>query len=219
MVDKIISGKGSAILSEVPEMIGAEHLLIRRMRNETVVQKFRRIMAWYINTANMLGVDMADNITPGNRAGGLINQCIKSLGAIAKGGTTAIEDVLDYGETLSQRGLNIMQGPGNDPESVTGIVAGGANIVSFSTGRGAVTGNAIVPVIKVSSTTELYEQMRDDIDFDAGSLLEASNPPPLGELGDLLVELVISVASGKRTKSEENGQREFQVWTAGKLSL
>jgi len=218
-VDKVIYGKGSAILSEVPEMVGAEHILIARMRSVEVANKFKSKMAWYSNLAKAIGVAMSDNLVPENRSGGLINPCIKSLGAIAKGGTTAIEDVLDYGEHLTKPGLHIMQGPGNDMESVTGMVAAGANIVCFSTGKGNVTGSAIVPVLKISSTTELYQRMPGDVDFDAGRLLDTCNTVSLDKLGDALLALVITVASGGKTKSEQNKQGQFQVWTAGKLSL
>ncbi len=218
-IDKIVSNKGSAILSEVPEMIGAEHILIQRMKDRNVISKFKKIMEWYSDIANKLGVDMGDNLVPENEAGGLINSCIKSIGAVAKGGTSAITDILEYGEKLTKRGLNLMQGPGNDIESVTGMVASGANIICFSTGKGTVTGNAIVPTIKISSTTELYEKMPDDIDFDAGSLLSENGNFLKNSLSDDLLGLIIKVASGERTKSELNRQSQFQVWTAGKLSL
>ena len=112
-----------------------------------------------------------------------------------------------------------MQGPGNDIESVTGMVASGANIVCFSTGRGTVTGSAIVPVIKISSTTELYNRMPGDIDFDAGGLLDIHTPKILDKLGDDILDLLIAVASGEESKSEQNKQGQFQIWTAGKLPL
>lgn len=218
--DKIIFGKGSAIFSETPEMVGAEDILFFRMRNKIVMNKFKKAMRWYKDLARRLAYVMDDNLVPENKAGGLINPYIKSLGAVVKGGTTVIEDFLDYGQRLTKSGLNIMQGPGNDPESVTGLVASGANIICFSTGRGAITANAIVPVIKISSTSDLYQRMGGDIDFDAGRLLE---PKPgystVEELGSQLLGLIIEVASGKKTKSERMKQRQFQVWTAGKLSL
>lgn len=218
-VDRVISGKGSAILSEFPEMVGAEHALMRRMRSRDVASKFEKMMQWYRNLAQKLDVTMSDNLVPENITGGLINPCIKSLGAIVKGGTTVIEDVLDYADMLTKRGLNLMQGPGNDMESVTGMVAAGANVVCFSTGKGAITGNPIVPVIRISSTSELAQRMPDDIDFDAGTLLEHQNGPSLDELSESLLAQIIAVASGRKTKSEINRQQEFQVWTAGKLSL
>lgn len=219
MVDKVIAGRGSAILSEVPEMIGAEDILLRRMRDEVTALKFINIVRWYRDLATTLHVRMSDNLVPENRTGGLINPCIKSLGAIAKGGTTVIEDVLEYGERQVKEGLNIMQGPGSDLESVTGLAASGASIICFSTGRGTVTGSAIVPVVKISSTSGLYRRMREDMDFDAGRLLDTQTKTCQDALAEELLELVISVASGAKTASERNGQRQFQVWTAGKLSL
>ena len=217
-VDRIISGGGSAILSEVPEMFGTEPLLMQRMRNFQVVDKFKAMVRWYQQVAIQLGVNMEDNLVPENKAGGLINPCIKSLGAIAKGGNCAIEDVLDYGEHLKIKGLNLMQGPGNDMESVTGLTASGANMIFFSTGKGTVTGSAIVPVLKVSSTSELYQRLPDDIDFDAGVALDVGGKK-IETLGKELLLQLIDIASGERSCSEVNDQRQFQVWTAGKLSL
>lgn len=219
-VDKIIAAGGAAIFSEFPEMVGAEQALFPRMRSREVIEKFVACMDWYKHMALLLGASMDHNLVPENRAGGLINPFIKSLGAIMKGGTSVIEDVVNYGERIHENGLHIMQGPGNDLESVTGLAASGANIICFSTGRGTVTGCALVPVIKISSTTDLYSRMTDDIDFDAGGILEsASTEQSLVTLGESLLEKVIAVASGQRTKSEINRQCQFQVWTAGKLSL
>jgi altronate hydrolase len=220
VVDKIIFGKGGAIFSEMPEMVGAEGALFQKMRSRAVMNKFKEAMAWYKDVAHRLNATMDDNLVPENKAGGLMNAYIKSLGAVVKGGTTIIEDFINYGERIRKRGLSIMQGPGNDPESVTGLVASGANIICFSTGKGAVTGNAIVPVIKISSTSNLYQRMEGDIDFDAGRLLKSdSKSSTLEELGEQLLDLIIEVASGKETKTETMKQRQFQVWTAGKLSL
>jgi altronate dehydratase len=137
-----------------------------------------------------------------------------------KGGTTPIEGILEYGEAIDRKGLHIMQGPGNDLESVTGLAASGVNLICFSTGRGTVTGSAIVPVIKISSTTDLFRRLPEDIDFDAGPLLEAEDQSrATEELGAALLERMIAVASGERSHSEINRQRQFQIWTAGKLSL
>lgn len=217
--DHVVQGRGSVILSELPEMIGAEHVLISRMRSRKVMDKFLTLLKWYKECAERLGVDMGDNLVPENRAGGLINPCIKSLGAIIKGGSTVIEDALDYGERVTRRGLNLMQGPGNDIESVTGLVAGGANVICFSTGKGAITGSAIVPVIKVASTTALYQRMQADIDFDAGRYLKTKSKVSIDSMGRELVELLLATASGRKTKTEQNCPGGFQVWTAGKLSL
>lgn len=216
-VDKIILGKGSAILSEIPEMLGTFGMLLPRFRDIRIANKFRDIMDWYIDVAAKLGLTLNDNLVPKNIEGGLINNYIKSLGAVLKGGTTVIEDVIDYAELLKKRGLSIMQGPGSDPESVTGMVASGANIVCFSTGQGTPTGNVICPVIKVASNDTIFKKLADDMDFNAGRLM--SNSSSIDVLGDELLNFVIEVASGRKTCAERLKQRQFQIWTAGKLSL
>ncbi len=219
-VDKVIYGGGSAIMSEIPEMRGAEPFLLPRMRDRKTIDKFMHIMRWYERLTHRLGYVMDDNLVPENRAGGLFNPYIKSLGAVMKGGTTPIEGVVEYGEAICGKGLHVMQGPGNDLESVTGLSASGSNIICFSTGRGTVTGSAIVPVIKISSTSELFERMSKDIDFDAGMVLCSQDVKMVVQnLGSLMLEKIIAVASGERTCAEQNHQRQFQVWTAGKLSL
>lgn len=219
-VDRIICGGGSAIMSEIPEMRGAEPFLFPRMKDKKTIDKFRQIMRWYEQITHRLGYAMDDNLVPENRAGGLFNPYIKSLGAVMKGGTTTIQEVVEYGELILNKGLHIMQGPGNDLESVTGLTASGSNLICFSTGRGTVTGSAIVPVIKISSTTKLFERMPEDIDFDAGPVLDSQNSgTSIEELGNLLLAKIIAVASGEPTCSERNEQHQFQVWTAGKLSL
>lgn len=218
VVDRVIAAGGRALLTEFPEMVGAERVLMRRMRNRSVIAKFRQQMKWYQDLAQLLGVRMSDNLVPENLAGGLINPCIKSLGAIVKGGTTAIEDVLDYGEEVSRPGLSLMQGPGNDPESVTGLAAAGANLILFSTGKGALSGCALVPVVKISASSDLYRRMPEDMDFDAGRLLEQEGASREA-LTDELFEQMLAFASGRRTCAERNHQTQFQVWTAGKLSL
>jgi altronate hydrolase len=219
-VDKLIYGGGAAIMSEIPEMRGAEPFLFPRMRDRQTIDKFGHIMRWYERLTRRLGYVMDDNLVPENRAGGLFNPYIKSLGAVMKGGTTPIEGVVEYGETVRAKGLHIMQGPGNDLESVTGLAASGSNIICFSTGRGTVTGSAIVPTIKISSTTELFNRMPEDIDFDAGVVLNNQDVGmSIEKLGTSLLDRVIAVASGERTCSERNEQQQFQVWTAGKLSL
>ena len=216
-VDKIIYGGGSAILSEVPEMLGTFNLLFPRFRTLEIANKFEGILNWYMDIARKLGLTLEANLIPKNIDGGLINNYIKSLGAVMKGGSTIIEDVLEYAEPVRKRGLSIMQGPGGDLESVTGIVASGATIICFSTGQGTITGNAICPVIKVSSNDSTFKKLPEDIDFNAGRLLSGQNSIDL--LGEELLYKVIAVASGEKTWSEKWKQRQFQVWTAGKLSL
>lgn len=217
VVDKVIKAGGAAILSEVTEMVGTFNMLLPRFRNVEIAEKFSKMMQWYVDLGKKLGHDLEGNLVPKNIEGGLINIFIKSLGAVIKGGTTAIEDVLDYGEPITKSGLSIMQGPGGDLESVTGIVASGANVVCFSTGQGTPTGNAICPVVKIASNNEVYQKLSEDIDFNGGRLLTGEKD--FDQLGDELLDMVIDVASGKETKSEISGQKQFQIWTAGKLPL
>jgi len=215
--DKIIFGGGAAIMSEVTEMVGAFEMLLPRFRNIETAKKFKHLLDWYSEMAEKLGLTLESNLVPKNIEGGLINNYIKSLGAVMKGGATIIEDVIDYGEPVKKKGLTIMQGPGNDPESVTGMVAGGATVVCFSTGKGTTTGDAICPVIKISSNTDTFKKLPEDMDFDGGSLLTENKN--IDELGEGLLNKIISVASGEKTWSEKWKQRQFQVWTVGKLSL
>lgn len=216
-VDKIISTGGSAVLSEMPEMIGAEASLLGRMTSVKTAWDFIAGMRWYAGLAKKLDVALSGNFVPGNKKGGLVNPALKSLGAITKGGMSPIVDYLDYGQRLRKKGLSLMNGPGNDLESMTGIAAGGANIFLFSTGGGATEGNLIAPVIKISSTTELYNNLRDDMDFNAGTLLEGRSSMEV--MSNKLLDMVISTASGRKTKAELLNKTSFQIWTAGKLSL
>ena len=216
-VDRIILGKGSGILSEIPEMLGTYEMLLPRFRTSEIAERFNRLIEWYINIAKKLDLTLNDNLVPENIEGGLLNNYIKSIGAVMKGGSTVIEDVLEYAEPVREKGLSIMQGPGGDLESVTGIVASGATVICFSTGKGTTTGNAICPVIKISSNNSTFNKLPEDIDFNAGSLL--TEQTTINKLGAELFEIIIDVASGKETWSERWKQRQFQVWTAGKLSL
>jgi altronate hydrolase len=215
--DKIILAGGHAILSEVTEMVGTFQMLLPRFRNLEVAKKFRGILDWYREIAKKLGLSLEPNLVPKNIEGGLINNYIKSLGAVMKGGTTVIEDVVDYGEPLKRKGLTIMQGPGNDPESVTGLVSSGATIICFSTGKGTITGDAICPIIKIASNEDTFKKLSQDMDFDASRLLREN--ASVDSLGEELLDKIIKVASGEKTWSEKWKQRQFQIWTAGKLSL
>lgn len=216
-VDAVVSAGGSAILSELPEMIGAEEALASRMASEDVLDKFLGGMDYYKKLAAKLGVQMEGNFVEANARGGLVNLTLKSLGGVLKGGRSEIVDFLDYAEKVRKKGLSLMNGPGNDLESMTGLTAGGANLILFSTGCGTTEGSLIAPVIKIPSRTELYERMGEDMDFDAGRLL--STDATVGELAEELIELIVRVASGEKTCSERWAKRSFQIWTAGKLSL
>lgn len=216
-VDKIIYKGGSAIMSEIPEMLEISKDIAHRFRNQIIRSKFDFIIRWYKDNAKKFGVNLDDNLVSKNIEGGLENISMKNQSTILKGGSTTIEDVLEYAGPVKKQGLNIMQGPGNDLESTTGIVASGANIILFSTGWGTPTGNAICPVIKLSSNNTTYKKMRCNIDFNAGRLLDENIS--IDELGDEFLDLVLKVASGKETKSEINEQRQFQVWSSGKLTI
>lgn len=216
VADHIIYGGGKAILSEVPEMLGVYDMFFDRFASMEVAGKFQKAVNWYMDIAQKLDVNISNNVVPANVQGGLINSYIKSLGAVMKGGSTRIEDVLEYGESILKNGLSIMQGPGNDLESVTGLTASGANIICFSTGYGTVTGSAITPVIKISSNTNTFSKLSKDMDFDAGTILTDAN---IDQLSEELFDKVIKVASGEKSWSEKWKQRQFQIWTAGKLTL
>lgn len=216
-VDAVISAGGSALLSEVPEMIGAEEALASRMASAGILDKFTGAMAGYRRLAAALGVEMEGNFVEANARGGIVNPTLKSLGAVLKGGRSEVVDFLEYSEKAVRKGLSLMNGPGNDLESMTGLAAGGANMMLFSTGGGTTEGCLLAPVIKIPSRTELFELMDEDMDFDAGRLL--SGNATVGGLADELVALMVQVASGARTCSERWGKRSFQIWTAGKLSL
>jgi altronate hydrolase len=215
--DNIVDLDGQVILSEVPEMLGAEEILLHRMPNIETREKFVHGVSYYQNMAKNLNVSMSGNLVAGNLKGGLVNLTLKSLGSIQKGGSREIVDFVDYGSKVTQKGLNIMNGPGNDFESVTGITASGANLFLFSTGMGTTEGSLICPIIKVASNTKMYTRLSDDMDFNAGKVLDGDG---LGKATYELMELVIKVASGEvKTASERHKKRAFQIWSVGKLSL
>jgi altronate hydrolase len=214
-VDRLVAAGGTAILGETPEIHGAEHLLTHRAAAPEVARALmERIEWWEGYTADEEG-HMDNNPSPGNRAGGVTTIEEKSLGAVAKGGSTPLQAVYRYAEPVSAKGLVFMDTPGYDPVSVTGIVAGGANLVCFTTGRGSVFGCKPAPSLKLATTTQLYERMGDDMDFNAGTVLDGE--ATVTELGDVLFEELLATASGRRTKSEEFGfgDEEFAPWQLG----
>jgi altronate dehydratase len=173
---------------------------------------------WYKDYAAKFGAVLNENPSPGNIAGGLLNITIKSLGAIAKAGTTRIEGVVDYAETPTQRGINLMQGPGYDQESTPGLVAAGATVVVFTTGRGTTIGNAITPVIKLASNNRIFERMSRDLDLSAGNVIDGTET--IEEVGARVFEYIGKVANGEvLAKAEEHKHREFQFWGEQAVSL
>ena len=212
--DLIVAQGGTSILGETSEIYGAEHLLTRRAISRVVGEKLVERIKWWEWYAGIFGAEINNNPSVGNKEGGLTTIYEKSLGAIAKGGSTALMDVVHYAELVRTKGFVVMDTPGYDPVSMTGIVAGGANVLVFTTGRGSVFGCKPAPSIKVATNTPMYEHMIDDMDIDAGVIL---NGTPVEEVGRRIFEEILAVASGKKTKSEINGvgEEEFAPWAIG----
>jgi len=205
---------GSPILSEFPELCGVEQELMDRCVDHEKADKFITLMKAYEKSAIDAGSGFDMNPSPGNIKDGLITDAMKSAGAAKKGGTSPVADVKDYGEYVTEPGLNLLCTPGNDVESTTGLVGSGANIVLFTTGLGTPTGNPIAPVIKVSSNTKLAEEMSDIIDFDTGPVVRGEKS--IEEMGDELMEFIIQVASGEKSaKADLLGQDDFIPWKRG----
>ncbi len=212
--DLLVAQGGTAVLAETPEIYGAEQVLIRRAVNRGVADKLVERIRWWEDYAAKFGASIDNNPSVGNKKGGLTTIYEKSLGAVAKGGTTALKAVYEYSEKITERGLVVMDTPGYDPASVTGIVAGGCQVVVFTTGRGSCFGCKPSPTIKVATNTPLYDRMRDDMDIDAGPILDGET---IESVGSEIFEEILAVASGKQTKSEAQGigDEEFCPWTSG----
>jgi altronate hydrolase len=214
-VDRLVAHGGTAILSETPEIYGAEHLLTRRAVTREVGEKLlARIRWWEDYTARNHG-EMNNNPSPGNKAGGLTTILEKSLGAVAKGGTTNLIDVYEYAQPVSAKGFVYMDTPGYDPVSATGQVAGGANMIVFTTGRGSAYGCAPSPSLKLSTNSELWQRQEEDIDLNCGEI--ADGAASIEEVGERLFNLILATASGAKSKSERfgYGQSEFVPWQLG----
>ncbi len=211
--DLIVGLGGATVLSEFPELNGVEQELINRCTSTEKAEKFSHIMSTYNAKADALGSGFYANPSPGNIKDGLITDAIKSAGAAKKGGSSPVEDVLDYTEQVTKPGLSLLCTPGNDVESTTGLAGSGANVILFTTGLGTPTGNPITPVVKVSSNTKLYKKMNDIIDFNTGAIIEGT--ASIAETGEALLEHVIAVASGKQTKARKLRQDDFIPWKRG----
>ncbi len=214
-VDLLVRHGGTAILSETPEIYGAEHLLTRRAQNRAVGEKIvERIKWWEEYTARNKG-EMNNNPSPGNKAGGLTTILEKSLGAVAKGGTTGLMGVFEYAEPVTTKGFVFMDTPGYDPVSATGQVAGGANMICFTTGRGSVYGCKPSPSLKLATNTAMYERMEDDMDINCGEILDGSMS--VQEAGEKIFKLILATAGGEPSKSERHGfgADEFVPWYLG----
>ncbi len=205
---------GSPILSEFPELCGVEQELVNRCVDEEKAKRFLKLMRAYENAAEASGSGFDMNPSPGNIKDGLITDAMKSAGAAKKGGTSPIQDILDYGEYVTKPGLNLLCTPGNDVESTTAMVGSGANVVVFTTGLGTPTGNPIAPVIKVASNSVLAGRMPDIIDIDSGAVIKGEKT--IEEMGEEILEYIIDVASGKITaKADQNDQNDFIPWKRG----
>jgi altronate hydrolase len=215
-VDELVRQGGTAVLSETPEIYGAEHVLLRRARTPEVGEQLVARLRWWEHHAEINDMEMDNNPSPGNKLGGLTTIYEKSLGAIAKGGSTPLNAVYKYAEPITERGLVVMDTPGYDPISVTGQVAGGSNMIVFTTGRGSCFGFKPAPSIKVASNNELYENMESDMDINAGVVL---NGVTAQSVGMQILDEVIAVASGKQSKSEAQdiGEEEFAPWILGAI--
>ena len=214
-VDKLVFHGGTAILSETPEIYGAEHLLTRRAVKKHTGDKLLRHIQWWRNYTNQFGAEINNNPSPGNKAGGITTILEKSLGAVAKAGTSNLVEVYGYAEKITAKGLVFMDTPGYDVVSVTGMIAGGANLICFTTGRGSVCGFKPVPSLKLASNTKLYQNMTDDMDVDCGKIIDGS--ATISEMGDNIFRRLLAVASGEQTKSEKLGlgDSEFVPWHIG----
>jgi altronate hydrolase len=212
--DLLVAQGGTSIIGETPEIYGAEHLLTRRAISRAVGQKLVERIKWWEWYTGIFGAEINNNPSPGNKEGGLTTIYEKSLGAIAKGGSTAMVEVAQYAEPVLAKGFVVMDTPGYDPVSMTGIVAGGANVCVFTTGRGSVFGCKPSPSIKIATNSPLYHHMIGDMDINAGVILEGT---PVEAVGKQIFEEILAVASGKKTKSEINGvgEEEFAPWSIG----
>lgn len=216
--DWLVAAGGTSVLAETPEVYGAEHLLTRRAVSPEVGRKLLDQLAWWKDYTAAGGGTMDNNPSPGNKAGGLTTILEKSLGAVAKGGSAELAAVYDYAEPITTKGFCFMDTPGYDPVSVTGLVAGGANVVVFTTGRGSVFGCKPTPSIKVATNTPMYERMAEDMDVNAGGIVDGT--ASMEQVAREIYELIIAVASGRQTVSEELdiGQEEFIPWQLGAVT-
>ncbi|MGF6653509.1 altronate hydrolase [Paraburkholderia youngii] len=210
-VDMLVAHGGTAILSETPEIYGAEHLLTRRAETVEIGQKLVERIRWWEAHCARSGAAMNNNPSAGNKAGGLTTVLEKSLGGIAKAGSTNLVDVYEYAQHVDAHGLVFMDTPGYDPVSATGQVAGGANLICFTTGRGSAYGCAPSPSIKLATNTALWERQSDDMDFNCGEVLSGAS---ITELGAQVFQMMLETASGKASRSEIHGygQQEFVPW-------
>ncbi len=211
--DLIVDQGGTVVLAETTEIFGAEHLLLRRARTPEIARKLLGCVERYKAYLDQFGGSFNDNPTPGNKEGGLTNILEKSLGAVAKAGTSPLEDVVDYAERIVSPGFVFMNTPGYDPVSITGLAAGGVNLIAFTTGRGSAIGFPSIPVLKIASNSNTYRRMIGNMDINAGRI--ADGEASVRELGREIFDTLLRVASGETTHAEELGHHEFAPWRIG----
>jgi altronate hydrolase len=211
--DRLAEFGATAVLAETTETFGAEHLLIARARNRAVAERYLSFVGNYKDYLRRMGGSFDDNPSPGNKAGGLTNIVEKSLGAVAKAGSSAMNEAVDYAERVHGPGFVFMNTPGYDPVSLTGLAAGGANLIAFTTGRGSAIGFPSIPVIKIATNSATWRRMQDNMDINAGRI--ADGEATVAQIGDEIFEMVLRVASGERTCSERLGHSEFVPWRIG----
>jgi len=213
--DRLVADGGTVILSETPELYGAEQLLLDRTPDPAVAARLTGLLAWWTEHAGRDGGTLDNNPSPGNKQGGITTILEKSLGAVVKGGSSPLRAVVGYAEPVTTSGLVFMDSPGYDPVSATGQVASGANLICFTTGRGSCFGCAPAPALKVATHTDLFRRMRDDMDVDAGTILDGTET--LDGVGARVYQALLETASGRPTASERlgYGEEEFAPWTPG----
>jgi altronate hydrolase len=211
--DLIAELGGSTVLGETPEIVGAEHLLVKRARNREVAEKLLDCIRRYKQYLSRFGGSFDDNPSPGNKEGGLSNILEKSLGAVAKAGTSRMIDVVDYAEPVTMPGFVFMNTPGYDPVSLTGLAAGGCNLICFTTGRGSAIGFPTIPVVKIASNSNTYRRMTDNMDVNGGAI--ADGEKTVQQVGRQIFDLILEVASGRQTCAERLGHKEFVPWRIG----
>lgn len=211
--DLIVERGGTVVLAETTEIFGAEHLLMRRARSPEIARELAGCVEKYKAYLRQFGGSFNDNPSPGNKEGGLTNILEKSLGAVAKAGTSTLEDVLEYSERIAKPGFAFMNTPGYDPVSITGLAAGGVNLIAFTTGRGSAIGFPSIPVLKIASNSNTYRRMSGNMDINAGRI--ADGDATVEQVGREIFETLLRVASGARTHAEELGHHEFAPWRIG----
>jgi altronate hydrolase len=211
--DLLAAFGATSVLAETPEIIGAEHLLVARARTRATGEKLLAIIAQYKRYLSRFGGSFDDNPSPGNKEGGLTNILEKSLGAVAKAGTSPMNEVFDYAERVHGPGFVFMNTPGYDPVSLSGLAAGGANLIAFTTGRGSAIGFPTIPVLKIASNSHTFTRMRDNMDVNAGRVADGEST--VEQVGREILDLLLRVASGELTASERLGHKEFVPWRIG----